>query len=232
MKRFWKSAEAAAVEGGFGVQLDGRPLRTPAKAALVLPTRALAGAVAAEWDAQTGEVDPASMGLTRYANSAIDRVTPHFDQIVEQVAAYGGSDLLCYRSATPATLVAREAAAWDPVLAWLESRYGVKLVLVEGLMHAEQPAAMLAKLREAVADHDAFTLAALHELTAISGSLGIGLAVAEGQLEAGAGFRASRVGEDWQAEQWGEDDLATAAAKAKLQDFLEAARFHELARAD
>ena len=230
MKRFWKSAEAAEVEGGFGVQLDGRPLRTPAKAALVLPTRALAGAVAAEWDAQTGEVDPASMGLTRYANSAIDRVTPHFDQIVEQVAAYGGSDLLCYRSAHPEGLVAREAAAWDPVLAWLESRYGVKLILVEGLMHAEQPAAMLAKLRGAVAAHDAFTLAALHELTAISGSLGIGLAVAEGQLEASAGFRASRVGEDWQAEQWGADDLATAAAEAKLRDFLEAARFHELSR--
>lgn len=230
IRRFWTRADVAQEEGGFGVRLDDRPLRTPAKAPLLSPTRALAEAIAAEWNVDAAEIDPKEMGLTRYANSAIDRVAPHFEQIVDQVAAYGGSDLLCYRSAHPAPLVTREAAAWDPLLDWLDERYGVRLILVEGLVHAAQPAAMLLRLREAVATCDPFALSALHELTAISGSLGIGLAVVEGRLEAAEAFRISRVGEDWQAEQWGQDDLAIAAAEIKRVDFIEAARFHALAR--
>lgn len=220
-KRFWK--EATASDGA--VLLDGRAIRTPAGAPLRAPTHALAEAAAAEWNAQTGAIDPASMPITRALNSAIDRVTPQHAEVVEIVAAYGASDLLCYRAERSETLVRRQAEAWDPLLAWAEERHAARLVCAVGVMHVAQPEASVAALTAAVAAHDPFGLTALHDLVALSGSLILGLAVAEGRLAAAEAWAASRIDEDWQAEQWGADAEAEEAAAVKFADFEAAARF-------
>jgi chaperone required for assembly of F1-ATPase len=220
-KRFWTKATAS--DGA--ILLDRRAIRTPAGAPLRAPTRALAEAVAEEWNAQTGAIDPAAMPLTRALNSAIDRVTPQHAEVVEIVAAYGASDLLCYRAGHPAELAARQAEAWDPMLAWAEARYSAPLACVTGVMHFAQPKASVANLTDAVAAHDPFALTALHDLVALSGSLVLGLAVATGRLSAAEAWTASRIDEDWQAEQWGADAEAAAAAAVKFADFEAAARF-------
>ncbi|WP_118133764.1 ATP12 family chaperone protein [Oceanicella sp. SM1341] len=221
-KRFWKAAGVAEAEGGHAITLDGRPVRTPAKAALVLPTRALAEAVAAEWDAQGETVDPASMPLTRLSNTTLDRVGPAHDEVALMVAEYGGTDLLCYRAESPEALAARQAAAWDPLLDWAEATYGARLAPVAGVMHVAQPPEALARLAAAVAGHPPFRLTALADLVSLSGSLVIGLAVAEGHLSAEAAWPLSRIDEDWQSEQWGSDDEAEAQAALKRADFLRA----------
>lgn len=229
-KRFWAEARALPVPGGWGVTLDGRPVRTPAKAALVLPTQALAAAIAAEWDAQQGGIDPRTMPLTRAANSATDKVTPQFAEVAEIVAAYGGSDLLCYRAPGPDALVARQAAGWDRWLDWAADRAGARLATAAGVMHVPQDAACLAALAAPLRALSPFELTALHDLVALSGSLVLGLAVAEGALDAETAWELSRIDETWQAEQWGEDEEAAAMAAAKRADFLQARRFLTLLR--
>ena len=229
MKRFWKEASVIAQDGGFGVALDGKLLKTPAKGTLACPNRAMADAIAAEWDAAKETVEPASMPMTRYANTALDRVASNFEDIAEQVAAYGGSDLLCYRAAHPDELIARQAEAWDPLLSWANEMLGVTFILAQGVMHVEQPASAAESFTTVVKDRDAFSLAALHDLTALSGSLVIALAVVHDRLAVDDAWRTSRVDEDWQIEQWGEDDLARDAAAAKRRDFEDAARFLGLA---
>lgn len=224
-KRFWKDAAAAETEAGWEVRLDGRPLRTPAKAVLVLPTRALAERVAAEWAAQGETIRPQTMPATRTANTALDRVRPQQAAVAEAVAAYGGSDLLCYRADHPAELAARQAAGWDPLLAWAAGRYGVEWRVVTGLMPAEQPQATLARLSGAVQALDPFRLAAFHDLVALSGSLVIGLAAAEGQAAPEDLWALSRLDEDWQAELWGQDAEAAATAAQRRAAFLDAAAF-------
>lgn len=232
-KRFWKTAEVAPAEGGgFAVLLDGRPVRTPAKAPLVLPTRAAAEAVAAEWAAQEAVVDPRSMPVTRAANSAIDTVRPHHAAVIGTVAAYGASDLICYRAEAPEALVARQAAAWDPLLDWAEDVLGVRLVVTSGIVHAAQPPESLARLGATVASFDPFALAALHDLVALSGSLIIGLATAIGAAEPEMLWDLSRIDEDWQAEAWGVDAEAAEAAALKRAEFLQALRFLHLLRAE
>ncbi|MFO7854534.1 MAG: ATP12 family protein [Paracoccaceae bacterium] len=227
-RRFWREAAVASRDGAWAVELDGRPIRTPAGAPFLAPTRAVAEAAAEEWDAQGDRPDPRSMPLTRAVNTAIDRIAPQHAGVAEAIAAYGGSDLLCYRAPHPDALVARQAEAWDPVLDWAEARWSVALVRVEGVMHAAQPAATLAALRAEVARRDAFALAALHDLTALSGSLLLGLAVVEDALPAEDAWARSRIDETFQVEQWGEDAEAAAAAEAKRADFLAAARFDAL----
>jgi chaperone required for assembly of F1-ATPase len=223
-KRFWTEATAEPLpEGGFVVRLDARPLRTPARAALVLPTRAFAEAVAAEWAALPESFGPEDLPFTRAANVAIDRIAAAPDPVVDQIAAYGETDLICYRAERPAALVARQADAWDPPMRWSAEALGAPLVAVAGIVHAAQPPASLAALRRAVAAHDAFALTALHELVTLSGSLVIGLAVSAGATGAEAGWALSRVDEAWQAEQWGEDAEAAALAALKRADFLRAA---------
>lgn len=229
-KRFWQAARAVEAAGGYSVELDGRPIRTPAKAALVVPTAAMARAVAAEWDAQQGEVRPATMPVTRAANAAIDKVRAQFAEVAAMIAAYGDSDLLCYRAEAPAALVARQAAAWDPLLGWAAERFGARLITVAGVVHVPQDPAALARLAAPVHALDAFGLTALHDLVALSGSLVIGLAALEDAAEIGALWRASRVDETWQQEQWGIDDEARARSAVKESDFLAAKRFHDLAR--
>lgn len=229
-KRFWTEATVAEVPGGFAVRLDARAVKTPAKAPLVLPTRALAEAVAAEWQAQEGTVKPLTMPCTRSANAAIDKTGPQFAEVAAMIAAYGDSDLLCYRAEAPAGLVARQAEGWDPLLGWAAEALAAPLAPRAGIIHAPQPAASLAALSAKVAAHDAFALTALHDLVAISGSLVLGLAVSEGRLDPGAAWALSRIDETWQAELWGEDEEAAAAAAVKRADFHHAARFLGLAR--
>lgn len=233
MKRFYKNVETApAADGGWTVTLDGKPIRTPRKTPFRAPTAAMAAAAAAEWAAQKDQVDPALMPVTRGVNSALDRAIPEFDGVVEMIAAYGESDLLSYRAEGPEALVARQAAAWDPLLAKAEAVYGARLAVTAGIVHVSQDAAALARLKDAVADFDPFALTGLYDLVALSGSLVIGLLTARGDLSAAEGWGLSRVDEIWQAEQWGDDDDALRLAVRKAQEFAEAARFIELARAD
>ena len=230
-KRFWKRASATQVEGGHAVTLDSRPVRTPAKAPLVVPTRALAEAIAAEWQAQGEAIDPRTMPLTRAANAAIDKVAAQFDEVAGLIAAYGASDLLCYRAEAPEALIRRQAEAWDPWLDWAAADLGARLGVTRGIVAIEQPKPSLARLTAAVRAGTAFELTALHDLVALSGSLVLGLAVARGALDPGRAWGISRIDETWQIEQWGEDEEAAEVAALKRAEFLQAHRFLVLARA-
>jgi len=230
VKRFWTAAGIRAGADGFEVMLDDRPVRTPAKALLSVPTRPLAEAIAAEWDAQSGPLSTESMPLTRAANAAIDKVRPRPAAVAEAIAAYGDTDLLCYRAAAPEGLVARQRAAWDPLLDWAAERLGARLHTVTGVMHSPQDARALTRLSEHVAAFDPFGLTALHELVSLSGSLVIGLAATEGQDRPEALWEVSRLDEIWQEEFWGEDAEAAALAARRRAAFLDAARLHTLSR--
>jgi len=231
MRRFWSEVRLEPAPGGYALRLDHRPVRTSAGAACVLPTRPLAEAVAEEWRAQGAEVDPRAMPLTRSANSALDRVVPDFEAVVGIVAAYGESDLLCYRAPHPEGLKRREAEAWDPLVEWAARALGAPLILAEGVMHVPQPAPALARLGAAVRAHGPWELTGLHELVTLSGSLVIGLAVSHGRLAPEAAWAASRIDEQWNIEEWGEDAEAAAAAERRRRDFLAAARLIGLVRA-
>ncbi|MDX5349748.1 MAG: ATPase [Paracoccaceae bacterium] len=229
-RRFWTAASVVPAEGGFAVQLDGRPVRTPLKAPLLLPTGALAEEVAAEWQRVEGKVDPSVMPFTRMANSAIDKVAPQFDAVAGMLAEYGGSDLTCYRAEGPLGLVARQSEGWDPLLAWAAATLGAPLHPTVGVMHREQPAASLAALAAAVHALTPFQLAAFHDLVALSGSLVLALAVTRGRLTAEEAWTLSRIDETWQIEEWGEDEEAAEMAARKHADFLQADRFFALCR--
>jgi chaperone required for assembly of F1-ATPase len=227
-KRFWTEVHVAETPGGFGIRLDARVLRTPARAELIVPTRALAEAIAAEWRAVEGEIRPEALPFTRAANVAVDRIAADPGPLVAHLAAYGETDLLCYRAEGPVGLQARQAAAWDPALAWAARDLGAPLAVTEGVAHRAQDPASLAALRAAVGAHDAFALTALSELVTLSGSLVLGLAVARGALGAPEAWAASRLDETWQEEQWGVDDEAAEMARIRENDFLRAARLLEL----
>jgi len=229
-KVFWQAASVLPDGPGWAVALDGRRLKTPAGAALVLPTRALGNAVAAEWAAQRVQVDPHTMPATRMANTAIDKVAPQQVAVADLLAAFGGSDLLCYRAPGPQALRDRQAAAWDPLLGWAADTLGARLRVGTGVMPVPQDAGALAALAVPLRAADAFSLAALHDLVSLSGSLVLALAVSGGRLTPAQGWAASRIDEDWQAERWGDDAEAQAFARAKQADFVLAARFFTLAR--
>lgn len=225
MKRFWRAAAAVEAEGGWTVALDGKPVRTPARAPLVVPGRGLADAIAAEWDAQTDEVQPRAMPLTGLANAAIDRAGA---EVAGAVAAYGAHDLTCYRAEGPLELVCAQAAAWDPVIAWATRRYDVAFRLGVGVTPVDQPAATLARLRAAVDALDGFRLAGVYPVVSVTGSLLIGLALLEGELDAEAAWTAGEVDAAWQAARWGDDPLAHAARAERRAALLAGARFLDL----
>jgi chaperone required for assembly of F1-ATPase len=227
MKRFWKEV---AVDAHRDIRLDGKPVRTPGRLPLVLPTDALAEAVADEWRAVGvgEEIDPRAMPLTGLANSAIERIAPDPAAFAAGLAAFGESDLLCYRAESPADLVARQAALWDPLLDWARTRYDVHFEVAAGIMHQHQPPATLARLREAIMARNAFELAALTPIVTISGSLVATLALLEGAASADGVWQAAELDEDWQAEQWGLDELSIAARDSRRRDFQAGARLLEL----
>lgn len=224
-KRFYKHAGAAPGEDGVFVELDGRPVKTPLGNVLLLPTARLAEAVAAEWEAQKDDVLPATMPLTQLAVTALDRMMANRDEVVTALAAYGGSDLLCYRAESPDDLVRRQAAAWQPLLDWVNDAYGVSLTVTTGILPVDQPRAALAALREAVAKLDDFQLAVLGLVVPLSGSLVLGLALLAGRLDAVGVSAAAFVDEIYQAERWGEDAEALAKRRAVEADIAAAAEF-------
>lgn len=222
MKRFWTDV---TVDADRAIRLDDRPVRTPGRAPLALPTPALAEAIASEWRAVGETLDPRLMPLTGLANAAIDRVAPDPQAFADGLAAYAESDLLYYRTESPAELIAREAAAWDPLLAWARDRYDIHFETVSGIMHRPQPPATLTRLTEAVASRAPFALVALQPIVTIGGTLVGALALAEKAIDADTLWTAAIVGESWQAELWGEDAEAVQTRATRRRDFDAAVRF-------
>jgi chaperone required for assembly of F1-ATPase len=227
MKRFYKETAVDLGDGGHRVLLDGKPMRTPAKAVLVVPTRGLAEAISAEWGKvpDKADINASHLPLTRLAATGLDRVTSQRARVIEDTAKYAGSDMLCYRAGGPDTLVKRQQETWQPLLDWADERYGARLVVVEGLAFVEQPADAVARLHEAVATHSDLGLSALYNLTHISGSLVVALAVAEGHLSAADAFAAAQLDELYQVERWGEDPISTKRHEGIMHDIEASARF-------
>lgn len=228
MKRFWKDAAAIPVEGGHDIHLDGKPVRTPGRVPLTLPTPALAEAVADEWRNVAETIDPRAMPLTGLSNAAIDRITPDHAAFAVGLAKYGESDLLCYRADHPLELQLRQQAAWNPLLDWARGRYGIDPVTTTGVMHRPQTPETVEKLADAVAVLSPFQLAALSPLVTVTGSLIAALALLEGAATPEDIWSAANLDEDWQAEHWGEDDLARKTRAAHRADFDAGARFLSL----
>ena len=228
MKRFWKEAVAVPENGGWGIALDGRPVRTPNRAPLIVPTEALGNAIAAEWQAQPEDVSPATMPLTGVANAAIDLATPDPAAFAEPVAAYAATDLFCYRDDRDAALQAEQVATWNPHLAWAEARYCVEFTITQGILPVDQPPATVAALRGAVFAQDAWRMAALTPLVTIGGSLVAGLAHVEESVDAEALWQAVSLDELYQERRWGADAQAQAQRAAHKRDWDNAVRFLEL----
>jgi chaperone required for assembly of F1-ATPase len=228
VKRVYKEVAARAIDGGWGVFLDGRPLRTPARRELAVPSAQLATAIAAEWGAQETDIHPERMPLTRLAATTIDHTSVQRGKIVAEVANYAGTDLVCYRAEQPPALAARQQAAWQPLIDWAAWRYDAGLVVTAGILPQPQSPAALKAFAAVVASFDDFRLTALHALTAACGSLVIALALAEGRLDADAAFAASQLDETFQIEAWGEDAEATRRRALLADDIWAAARFLEL----
>lgn len=228
MKRFWSSVEVTQDEGGWGISLDGRRVRTPARAALTVPTDALAKAIAEEWSAAADEIDPRAMPLTGLANAAIDRVAPDKNAFALGLARYAEADLACYRSEWPPELVERQAKSWDLLLAWGRRRFDADFATTSSLMHVPQPPASIERLAHAVAALEPFQLAGLSPLITVGGSLLAALATFEGAISAEAAWQAVSVDDRWQLEQWGSDADAKLALETRRRDFFAAAKFLEL----
>lgn len=228
MKRFWKEVAVVPAEGGHDVQLDSRPVRTPGRLPLTLPTLALAQAVAEEWRAVGETIDPRAMPLTGLANAAIDRIAADPASFAAGLANYAQSDLLCYRAEHPLELQLRQQAAWDPLLDWAARRYAAPLVTTTGIVHRAQPPESLAALGTAVAARSPFELAALSPLVTVTGSLVAALALLEHAATPDDIWSAANLDEDWQVEHWGEDELARQARAARRADFDAGVRLLDL----
>jgi chaperone required for assembly of F1-ATPase len=221
--RFYRSAVVKPVDGGFAVALDGRIAKTPAGRPLAVNDLALGTALAAEWEAQRDKIDPAEMPLNRLVNAAIDRVAEEMDSVRAGIVAYAGNDLICYRADTPQALVAAQEAAWEPLVLWARETLGVRLVLIEGVVHVPQHPETLAAIGRAIEPYDALTLAALHAATTLTGSAIIALALARGRLGLDDAWAAAHVDEDWQMSQWGMDELALERRAARFREMEAAA---------
>ena len=228
MKRFWKQAATVSKDDGWGIMLDGKPLRTPARQPLAVPTEALGEAIVEEWNSAAETVDPRAVPLTGLANAAIDRVSGDREQFAAGLASYGETDLACYRAESPRKLVERQEQAWDPLLAWARRRFDVDFTTTAGIIPVPQPEATIRRLGHAVAALDAFRLAGLAPLVTIGGSLVAALAVLEGAIGPEQAWDAVTVDDRWQLEQWGPDAEAEAVLDARRRDYFAAARFLEL----
>jgi chaperone required for assembly of F1-ATPase len=230
-KRFYNDVAIKDEGGGAGVLLDGKPVRTPGKAPFVAPNKALVEAIGEEWRGQGARIDPATMPLTRLANSVIDGVKGHEEAVIGDILNYAGSDLMCYRAEGPKGLVTLQAKHWDPIVAWAKRDLGVSMRLAEGVMHVEQPPASLEQIKKHLKKFGTWSLAALHVMTGLSGSALLALAVALGRLSPEEAWAAAHVDEDWQISQWGEDEEAKERRENRRRDFAAAARMVELLKA-
>ena len=227
-RRFYQRAGVEDADGEFRIVLDGRPVKTPARRTLAAPTRALAQALAAEWDAQRDVIDPAKMPLTRLANTIIDGVTDAPSAVADEVKRYLACDLVFYRAPGPAGLVAWQAEAWDPVLAWVRETLGARFVLAEGIAFVAQPAQSLAAASSAIPT-DPWRLGAMHAVTTLTGSALIAIALARGALSVDAAWAAAHVDEDWNMKFWGRDALALERRAARFSEMQAAATVLEAA---
>lgn len=230
MKRFWKAAAPVRGDTGWTIELDGRPVRTPARALLQVGHEPLAQAIAAEWHEAGETVDPRAMPLTGLANAALDRIGPEQETYAAGLARYGESDLLTYRADSPQALIDRQSAAWDPLLAWARRRYDVDFVVTSGVAPVTQAQNTVERLRHAVAALDAFTLAGLSPIVTIGGSLVAGLAVLEQAFSPEDAWTAVTVDDAWQLEKWGSDAEAEQALANRRAEFFAGARLLELVR--
>jgi chaperone required for assembly of F1-ATPase len=230
-KRFYKDVAVAEGEGGFVVQLDGKAVKTPGKALLILPTESAARLIADEFAAQGETLDLASMPVYRLVNTAIDGVASDPQAVVEDILRFSSSDLLCYRADSPDTLVARQNEAWDPVLDWARATLGARLALAEGVIHVEQPREAIAAIGVHLNQRaEALRLAALHVMTTLTGSALLALAVDSGELDVETAWTAAHVDEDFQAEHWGQDSEALTRRANRKRDMLAAAELIEAIR--
>ena len=228
MKRFWTDVSFAEEGEGWSIRLDERPVKTPARVPLNLPTRALAEAIAEEWSSIEGDIDPRAMPLTGFANAAIDRVAADKEAFARGITKYAEADLACYRAEGPRGLVSRQVEQWDKLLAWARRRFDVDFTTTTGLMHVDQPVGTIERLSHAVSTLDPFRLAALQSLVTIGGSLVAALAVQEKATSPEEAWEAVSLDDRWQIEQWGADDEAEAALENRRRDFLAGARFLDL----
>ena len=222
-KRFWTEVSVAAVDDGFRILLDGKPVKTPGRRELRLPSAAVAEGVAAEWRAQETHLDPAAMPMTRLANSVVDWVSGALAEVAADAVKYAGTDLLCYRAEGPERLVARQTESWDPLLDWIEETHGARLLVAEGIVHVAQDRDALSALRAVVDRLDAWRLAGLHVLTTLTGSFVLALAVVEGRLDRSTAWSLAHLDEDWNRELWGPDAEAEARLAHRRIDFDAAA---------
>jgi chaperone required for assembly of F1-ATPase len=229
-RRFYKTVSVTGTTAPFSVMLDGRPLRTPLKRALDLPTEALAEAVAAEWDMQTEKIDPHSMPLTRLANTALDRVATDLDRIIGEIVDFAGSDLVCYRAEKPQGLVELQAKAWKPVLDWARATLAADFQITQGVVHIQQPGSALQAARDYLAHKSAWDLTAIHNITTLTGSALIAAMACTGAIPASEAWAAAHVDEDWQIEQWSWDEEARHRRNHRKREFDNCLRFCELAQ--
>jgi len=231
MKRFYKDVAVAKADGGFGVTLDGRPIRTQGGAAQVVPGRALAEALADEWRGQGETIDPKGFALRDLADYAIDKVAPDRAASVARLLAFAETDTLCYRADPEEPLYRRQHDLWEPLVQAAEERHGIRLARVSGIVHRPQPAETLARLRKALEPLDPFALAALETIASLAASLTVALASLEEDADADALFAAANCEQDWQAELWSWDTQAAADRALRLEAFRRALRFARLAQA-
>lgn len=231
MKRFYTRVTVEPVEAGFALMLDGRPVKTPGRAQLVLPSISMAQAIADEWAGQGEEIVIASMPMTGFANAAIDRIAPDPARFISDIAGYGETDTLCYRADPGDPLAARQHAEWEPILQWAENRYDITLLRVAGIVHQPQSMHSLSRLTAAVAALDPHGLAGLSTLTSIGGSLVSSLALLEQAFDFEAIWRAVCLEELWQEELWGADAEAEETRALRRADFADAHRYCRIARA-
>ena len=225
MKRFWKEVATSKVKDAFGITLDGKPIKTPTKADLLVPSLALAEAIAKEWDAQGENVEPKSMPMFQFSLTALDRVAPQRHKIIDEIASYGASDLLCYREAQDRNLKQHQHEIWQPYLAWFEEQFEVSLLVTEGVMPISQSQKAVKRMGEIVATYDDFALAGLHSLTTLTGSLVLGMAVAKGYVSAEKVTAAAFLDMRWQQEKWGPDKEAEQVMRTRIESLLEAERY-------
>jgi chaperone required for assembly of F1-ATPase len=228
MYRFYQDVDIAPSDGGYTVRLDGKPIRTPTKALLEVPTRSLAEAIAEEWRSQEETVRPQAMHLTQLANTALDRVAVLRDWVVETLLAYAETDLVCHRADHPIELVRRQQLVWQPVLDWVVETYDAPLHVTCGILPMRQPDESVAALRAAVTSLDLHRLTALNHATSLLGSLVLGLAMLAGRLDDQEAFEASQLDETFQIERWGEDAEAAARRAAIRQELAATCTFARL----
>ncbi len=227
-RRFYKQVAVTGTAAPFAIALDERTLRTPLKRPLDLPTKALAEALAAEWEAQAEKIQPHTMPFTKLANTALDRVASDKDRIIGEIVDFGGSDLVCYRAATPPDLVERQARLWQPVLDWARATFQGEFQATEGILHIAQPEASLVALRDFLATKSPWALTALHNLTTLTGSALISVMACEKGILPAEAWLAAHVDEDWQIEQWGWDEEARHRRDYRKREFDTCLRFCEL----